>query len=133
MAKFVEVRKGAPDATESVNLWFTRCERLQVPYVTVTCRTKLADVEWDHISYPPAIDELLSAGGGELRNAAITIFRRHARTKNGAEFIASDLLVTFRNLEIPAARQAAEELHDLIAAHVAARQALALALPPCSP
>lgn len=133
MAKFVEVRKGAPDATESVNLWFTRCERLQVPYVTVTCRTKLADVEWDHISYPPAIDEPLSAGGGELRDAAIAIFRRHARTKNGAEFIASDLLVTFRNLEIPAARQAAEELHDLIAAHVAARQALALALPPRSP
>lgn len=133
MEKFVEVRKGARGATENVNLWFARCQELQVPYITVTCRTKLADVEWDHISYPPAIDVLLSAGGGELRDAAIAIFRRHARAEKSAEFIASNLLVAFRNLKIPAARQAAAELHDLIAAHVAARQAPALALPPSSP
>lgn len=130
MRKFVEVRKGARDATESVNLWFARCERLKVPYVTVTCRTKLADVEWDHISYPPAVDDLLSAGGVELRDAAIAIFRRHARAENAAEFTASDLLVSFRNLEIPAARTAAEELHDLIAAHVATRQTPVSALIP---
>jgi hypothetical protein len=122
MRKFVEVRKGARDSTESVNLWFAHCERQKVPYVTVTCRTKLADVEWDHISYPPAVDDLLSVGGVELRDAAITIFRRHARAEQGAEFTASDRLVSFRNLEIPAARKAAEELYDLVAAHVAARQ-----------
>lgn len=115
MQKYVEVPKNDLEA-KAENTWFEICRKNSIPFITLKGRTKFADVHWDHISYSPEVDRILNALNGQLRDGAIAIFKKYANSRSKYE--ANDLLVWFRNLEIPKAKTAAEELYDLITGYV---------------
>lgn len=111
MQKYVEVPKNdLKKITE--NAWFEICRKNSIPFVILKSRSKLADVHWDHIAYPSEVDRILNMLNGQLRDGAIAIFKKYASSRS--EYEVNDLLVWFKNLEIPKAKLAAEELYDLI-------------------
>lgn len=115
MQKYVELPKNDLNA-KAENAWFEVCRKNSIPFITLKNRTKFAEVHWDHITYSPEVDKVLNAFDGQLRDGAILIFKKYANSKS--EYEASDLLVWFKNLEIPKAKLAAEELYDLIAGYI---------------
>jgi hypothetical protein len=115
MDKFVEVPKNDVKA-KIENSWYQSCRERKVPFITVKSRTKLADVHWDYITYPPEVEKVLKDLGVQLRDAAIAIFNKYA--DNRSEYTASEYLVSYKNLEIPKAKLAAAELYDLIVGYV---------------
>ena len=48
MKKYEISRNGDYD---KFNIWFSFCRKNEIPYITVTTRTKYAKIDWDHISY----------------------------------------------------------------------------------
>lgn len=115
MQKYVEVPRNDVNS-KAENAWFEICRKNRIPFITLTSRTKLADVHWDHIAYPTDVDRVLNALDGQLRDGAIAIFNRYADSRS--EYEANDFLVWFKNLEIPKAKLAADELYDLIASYI---------------
>ncbi|MCC4118796.1 hypothetical protein LLG90_25925 [Aromatoleum toluclasticum] len=115
MKKYVEIPKNDVDSKVE-NAWFGTCRKNNIPFITLKSRTKLADVHWDYISYPTEVDRILKGLDGQLRDGAIAIFKKYADSRS--EYTANDLLVWFKNLEIPKAKLAAEELYDLVAGYV---------------
>jgi len=85
---------------------------VEVPFITLKIITKFADVHWDYIAYQPEVDKILNSLDGQLRDGAITIFKKYANSRS--EYKANDLLVLFKGIDIPKARLAAEELYDLV-------------------
>lgn len=117
MNKYVDLPKN--DLNDKVqNAWFHTCCAKRTPFITIKSRTKLADVHWDYITYPPHADEVLSNLNGQLRDEAIAIFMKYANSRS--EYSINDQLVWFKNIEIPKAKLAAEELYDLIVNYVEA-------------
>jgi hypothetical protein len=111
MQKYVEVPKN--DVKSKVeNAWFENCRESNVPFITLKIITKFADVHWDYIAYQPEVDKILNSLDGQLRDGAITIFKKYANSRS--EYKANDLLVLFKGIDIPKARLAAEELYDLV-------------------
>ena len=115
MQKYVEVQRKDLKA-KAENAWFEICRKNSIPFITLKSRTKFADVHWDYIAYSPEVDKFLNAGNGQLRDGAIEIFRKYANPKS--EYEANDLIVWFKNIEIPKAKLAAEELYDFISAYL---------------
>lgn len=115
MQKYVEVQKNDLKAAAE-NAWYEICRKNSIPFITLKNRTKFADVHWNHIAYSPRIDKILNTGNGQLRDGAIAIFKKYANSKS--EYEASDFIVWFKNLEIPKAKLAAEELYDFIATYL---------------
>lgn len=74
MRKYFELPKNDVQS-EANNAWFEYCRTQAIPFITLRCRTKLADVEWDYIAYPPEIDNAFKNLDGELRDKAILILR----------------------------------------------------------
>lgn len=115
MQKYVEVPKNDLKANAE-NAWFEICRKNSIPFITLKNRTKFADIHWDYITYSPEVDKVLNAGNGQLRDGAISIFKKYANSKS--EYKANDLVVWFKNLETSKAKLAAEELYDFIAAYI---------------
>lgn len=115
MQKYFETPKNDMKV-KAENAWFEICRENCIPYITLKNRTKFADVHWDYITYSTEVENILNAGNGRIRDGAIEIFKRHANTKSKYE--ANDLTAWLKNLEIPKAKLAAEELYDFIAAYV---------------
>lgn len=115
MQKYFELPKNDVQS-KAQNAWFEICRNNSIPFIILKSRTKLADVHWDYIAYPTEVDKIFNVLDGQLRDKAITIFKKYADSRS--EYQASDLLVDFKNLEIPKAKFAAEELYDLIADYV---------------
>lgn len=115
MNKFFEIPKNDPKAIAE-NSWFQICRKEKIPFIIIKSRKKYADVHWDYITYPNEVDKILNNRAIELRDAAIEIFKKHANERS--KYSASNLLVSYENLEIPQAKLAAEELYDLIVSHV---------------
>lgn len=115
MQKYVEVPKNDLEA-KAENAWFEICRKNSIPFITLKNRTKFADVNWDYIAYSPKVDKVLNAGNGQLRDGAIAIFKKYANSKSKYE--TNDLFVQFKNIEIPKAKLAAEELYDFINAYL---------------
>lgn len=115
MQKYFEVPKNDVQS-KAENAWFETCRNNSIPFIILKSRTKFADVHWDHITYPPEFDKIFNVLDGQLRDAAIVIFKKYADLRS--EYQANDLLISFRNLEILKAKITAEELYDLIAGYV---------------
>lgn len=115
MQKYFELPKNDLQS-KAENAWFEICRNNSIPFIILRSRTKLADVQWDYITYPTEVDKVLNTLDGQLRDKAIAIFKKYADSRS--EYQASDLVVCFKNLEIPKAKLAAEELYDLIADYV---------------
>lgn len=115
MQKYAEVPKNDVKS-KTENAWLEVCRKNNTPFITLKSRTKLADVHWDYIAYPPEVDKVLEALDGQLRDRAIAIFKKYANSRS--EFRASDQLIWFKNIEIPKAKLAAEELYDIIADYI---------------
>ena len=111
MQKYFEIPKNDAESKAN-NTWFEYCRKQEIPFIIIKSRTKLADVEWDYIAYQPEFDNAFKNLNGELRYKAILIFKKYAGPRS--EYQASDLLISFKNLEIPKAKIAADELYDLI-------------------
>lgn len=115
MQKYVELSNN--DLTnERENDWFKTCQKNSIPFITLKKRTKFADVQWDYITYSSEVDRVLNAGNGQLRDGAIAIFKKYVNSTSDYE--VSDLLVSFKNIEISKAKLAAEELYDFIVAYL---------------
>jgi len=79
--------------SEANNAWFKYCREQNIPFIFLKCRSKLADVEWNHIAYPQEFDQSFKNPNGELRDKAIFIFKKYADQRS--KYQASDLLVSF--------------------------------------
>lgn len=115
MQKYVAVPKNDVKA-KAENAWFEICRKNRIPFITLKNRTKFADVHWDYIAYSTEVDKIFNAANGQLRDGAIAIFKKYANSKSKYE--ANDFIVWFKNLEIPKAKLAAEELYDFIVAYL---------------
>lgn len=115
MKKYAEIPKNDVGAKVE-NAWFESCREREVPFITVKSRTKLADVHWDYIAFPAEVDKALEILGTKLRDDAIAIFKKYANKRS--QYTANGHLVWYKNLEIQQAKFAAEELYDLIVAHI---------------
>lgn len=115
MQKFLEVKSSTK--AELRTDWYHKCIRDRVPYVTVTVRSRFADVHFDYITLPTAVDDvLMGERQAEIQNALTEIFERFANAKS--HFRLSSTVVSFNDLEAGVARAAAEEVYDLIYSYV---------------
>ena len=115
MNKYVEIPKNDINSNAE-NAWFKTCKENNIPYITLSIRTKFADVHWDYITYPMEVDEILEQLGDSLTNKVIEIFNEYANEKS--KYSVNNHLVWFKNLEIEQAKLAAADLHNLIAESV---------------
>ncbi len=115
MQKYVDVPRNDMNA-EVKNSWFQICRNKSIPFITLKSRAKFADLCWDYITYSPEVEEVLNSSNGQIRDGAIVIFKRYANKKS--KYVASDLIVEFKNIDISKARLAAEDLYDFIAAYL---------------
>ena len=115
MQKYVEIPKN--DLQFKIeNAWFETCRKNNIPFITLKIRTKFADVHWDYIAYSSEVDQILNSANGQVRDGAIAIFKKYANSRS--EYVANDLIVSFKNLDIPKATSAAEELYDFVADYI---------------
>lgn len=119
MQKYVVVPKNDLKA-KTENAWFEMCRKNSIPFITLKNRAKFSDVHWDYIAYSPEVEKVLNAANGQMRDGAIEIFKKYANSKS--EYEANDLIVWFKNLELPQAKLAAEELYDFIVAYLESRE-----------
>jgi hypothetical protein len=119
MEKFVEITR-KDKGFDKENSWYRVCEKQCIPFITIRARSKLADVQWDYMSYPPSIDEALFSQRERIKTQVSAIYDRYA--SKDTWFGAGPGVISFGNLEIGSAREAASELYDII--YEAARVAL---------
>ncbi|WP_449104349.1 hypothetical protein [Pseudomonas veronii] len=116
MKKSVETSRNKKNLDQE-NSWFEHCRREKLPFITVTTRTKYANVHWDYITYPTEVDKHLEANRDLTVSKSLEIFQEYANAKS--DYQLSSGLVYFNNLEIEAAKASAEKLYDLISEIVA--------------
>jgi len=107
------IKYGDKDAD---SIWHHRCQRNIIPYVVVRYRTKLADVEWDYITFPNGYDDIFKTHQEDIKEKAFNIFKKYAYSRS--EFTGSGYVINFRKLYIDNAKLAAQELYDLINSYV---------------
>ncbi|MGN6280358.1 hypothetical protein [Frateuria sp.] len=109
--KFVELTR--TDKTyDRENAWLSHCRSKLLPFITVRSRGSLAMVQWDYISYPPSIDSELFSLAPHIHDAANQIYEPHC-TKQSRISLGPGV-VTFYNLQVTIAREAAALLYDAI-------------------
>jgi hypothetical protein len=72
----------------------------------------LAIVQWDYINYPPSIDSELFSLAPHIHDAANQIYE--PRSTKQSRISLGPGVVTFYNLKVPYAREAAALLYDAI-------------------
>ena len=100
------------DDINSINKHYEECKKSQKPYVICKRRRTKADVDFDHISFDKPVDNDLNDNHEEIVSKAIEIFKKH-ETK-GAKYNVSACSISFSNLEINQAEQAASEVFYMI-------------------
>ena len=111
MEKFVEITRKDKGFNKE-NSWLRSCRETGIPCVTLKARSKLAMVQWDYMSYPADMDDLLFALHEQLKVEAQAIYDRY-KSKD-TWFSAGPGVIAFRNLALADAREAASELFDVI-------------------
>lgn len=111
MEKFVEISR-KDKGFEKENSWYKFCEKQRIPFITIKARSKLADVQWDYISYPPSIDKALFSQHDRIKAKVSAIYDRYA--SKDTWFGAGPGVISFGNLDIDNAREVASELYDII-------------------
>ncbi|NKZ37829.1 hypothetical protein HF690_02550 [Oleiagrimonas citrea] len=111
MQKFVEITR-KDSGFDKENSWYSVCEKERIPYITIKARSKLAIVQWDYMTYPPNIDKALFAMHKSIKVKVSAIYDRYASKES--RLSVGPGVISFWNLELPDAREAASELYDLI-------------------
>jgi hypothetical protein len=111
MEKFVEITR-KDKGFDKENSWYGHCEKQRIPFITIKARTKLADVQWDYMSYPPSIDKALFSQYERIKAQMSVIYDRYA--SKDTWFGAGPGVISFGNLDIDNAREIASELYDVI-------------------
>lgn len=109
--KFSKYKSGDNEANSR---WFHHCTNKNIPFVTVDYRTKLADIEFDYITFSSKeYDEALRAKEAETREVTFDIFERY---KNSRSTVVSAGwgVIKLKDIEIEYADNVAEELYDYI-------------------
>lgn len=111
MQKYIELTK--PDKKKLESDWYHFCSRKQIPFIKITARARLADVHWDYITYNDAkIDETLNSQAEYIKLKAKEIFNSYAHAQSDCHI--TETVITFYDLVLNEARQAAEDLYDTI-------------------
>jgi hypothetical protein len=100
------------DDIDSINRHYEECKKAQEPYVICKRRRTKADVDFDHILFDKSVDNVLKDNREEIVSKAIEIFNKHS--SKGAKYNVSAGVISFRNLEVNQAEQAASEVFDMI-------------------
>ena len=108
--KYIEIALDENDARK--NEWFEYCRQQRVPYVTVTVHVNVADVSWDHISYPIEAERLLDQSSDYIHQSSGAIFDKYSG--GGARCGISSRNIVFEGLPLEGARRAAVEVSELI-------------------
>ena len=111
MEKFVEITR-KDKGFDKENSWYGLCEKQRIPFITIKARSKLADVQWDYMSYPPSIDQALFAQHEHIKAQMSVIYDRYA--SKDTWFGAGPGVISFGNLNIDNAREIASDLYDVI-------------------
>lgn len=111
MEKFVEITK-KDKGFDKENSWYRTCERQRIPFITIKARSKLANVQWDYMTYPPSIDNALFAQHENIKAKVSAIYNRYASKDTWLD--AGPGVISFANFEISHAREIASELYDII-------------------
>ncbi len=100
--------------TDADNEWFDRCQESQSPYIKVIYRTKFADIEWDYITFQRSLDLIFEDNRELLEEKARKIFDKYAGSRSSRGRI-DEHIIQFFDIPINNSKQAATEVHDLIA------------------
>lgn len=100
--------------TDSLSNWYHKCVRQQIPFVSVCYRTKLADVEFDYITFnATSIDDALRANAKVTSEKVFELFDRYKNNRSSV-YAAGWAVIQVKNIEIGKAEQFAQELYDFI-------------------
>jgi hypothetical protein len=102
------------DDIDSINKHYEECKKAQEPFVICKRRKTKADVDFNHISFDKPVNNVLKGNHEEIVSKAIKIFQEHSSTSKGAKYNVGDCSITFRNLEVNQAEQAASEVFYMI-------------------
>ena len=108
--KYIETALDEDDSRK--NEWFEYCRQQRMPYVAVTVHVNVADVLWDHISYPIEAERLLDHSGDFIHQSAVAIFEKYPN--ENARCGISSRNIVFEGLSLEGARRAAAEIFELI-------------------
>ena len=75
------VRKGKN--ISPLNDWFRECQQRDIPYVYITNRRTLAQIDWDCIALDTKHDEVTSREGSELVSKMFKTFQSIAKPRSG--------------------------------------------------
>jgi len=92
------------------NTWFKKCEKMSIPFITITTRRKYAHLNWDHFSLNPKHDSSLkgSDDGRSLMHKLYDAFCKLPPTSKKAFFDGSVLVGGIDNLTPEEARKLAD-------------------------
>lgn len=110
-AKYVLTQSGVRNP-DRVNDWFAHCRVKKIPYITIENRTKFATVEWDYISLPTELDELIRNNQQQLLEGFRAIYLKYANVKSEGRL--NSHVPRFINIEVGKAEELASELYDFV-------------------
>ena len=110
-AKYI-ISKSSTRDVDKINAWYSHCQAHRLPYITITTRTKYANVEWDYINLPMEIDAVISTNENRLLDGFKRIYLKYANPKSVGRL--SNHVPQFINIEIDKAELLASDLYDFI-------------------
>ena len=110
--KFIELARFNNNDHSTENDWLRHCTEKAIPYITVHLHGNLADVQWDYINFSTQVDAQLFAQAPQIQSKAKAIYEPIA---NETSWISlGPGVISFKNLSIWDAKNAAEQLFDVI-------------------
>lgn len=113
--KFVVCRN---DDDVAENEHYSDCRFRGVPFVVVNTKRKYASVCWDHLTLPSDLDYVLMAKRDEIAQEILAAYRR--RRGRTSVFQIGALTGFVERLDRQSAEALAEEVYDIVTAHLAA-------------
>lgn len=104
--------KAKPNDSATINSWFSYCKLEKIPFVVIKYRSKLANIEWDYISFPKEFDRILKEKDKDIVDGLIEIFKKYANKKS--KYTVSSLTCFFYDMPIEHAEIVAKEIYDFI-------------------
>lgn len=110
--KYRELTRLSNRDYQAENDWFRHCTDRAIPYITIHVHGNLADVRWDYINFPTKIDTPLFVQAPKIQSKARAIYEPLA-TKTSWISLGPGV-ISFKNISISGAKDAAEQLFDVI-------------------
>ena len=105
---------------QACNAYYNRCIAAKAPYVTVTVRKNRAQVDYDYITLPEAIEYRLYLHEWLLKYRMRDIYRKCADHQSECASAGATVAI-FRNVRLDRAEEAARQIHAHVAAVLAGR------------